>query len=72
MYNAELRARHDGLASVRRCRITITFWQHLTCSPGDAPGAAIQPGDAPVPGLAPVAQPERAASWERQAPDGCP
>jgi hypothetical protein len=72
LYNAELRARHDGTTSVRCCRITITFWQHLTYSPADEPRTAMSPGDALVPGLAPVAQPERAASWERQAPDGCP
>ena len=42
IYNAELRARHDGTAGVRCCRITITFWQHLTCSPGDGPGTAIR------------------------------
>jgi len=72
IYNAELRARHDGTARVRCCRITITFWQHLTCSPADEPRTAMSPGDASVPGLTLVARPERAASWERQAPDGCP
>ena len=68
LYNAELRARHDGTAGVRCCRITITFWQHLTCSPADGPGAALPPGDATVPRPAPVARPEHAASRERQAP----
>jgi hypothetical protein len=72
IYNAELRARHDGTASMRRCRITLTFWQHLACSPGGGPGAAIPPGDPPIPALAPAAGPEQASNGERKATDGRP
>ena len=72
IYNAELRARHDGTASVRCCRITLTFWQHLTPSPADGPGTAMPPGDAPIPVLVPVAHLEHAANAERQAADGRP
>ena len=72
IYNAELRARHDGTAGVRCCRITITFWQHLTCSPGDKPGTAMPPGDGQIRAPAPVAEPKHAASGERQAADGRP
>ena len=72
IYNAELRARHDGTASLRCCRITLTFWQHLTISPGDEPGAAMPPGDAPIPALAQAAHPEQASNGERQATDGHP
>jgi hypothetical protein len=70
LYNAELRARHDGTAGVRSCRITITFWQHLTFSPGDGPGAAPLPGGAAVPRQAPVARAEHAATLERQVSNG--
>jgi hypothetical protein len=72
LYNAELRARHDGTARVRRCRITITFWQHLTCSPAHGSGAALPSDDASVRELARVARQEHAASRERQAADGRP
>jgi hypothetical protein len=72
IYNAELRARHDGTAGVRRCRITITFWQHLTCSPGDGPDNAPLPGDATVTRQAPEARAEHAATQERQVSNGRP
>lgn len=72
LYNAELRARHDGTAGVRCCRITITFWQHLTCSQGHEPGTAPLPGNATVPTPAPVAGPKHTARRERQALNGRP
>ena len=72
IYNAELRARHDGTASVRCCRITITFWQHLTCSPGGQPGTAIPSSDPPIPARTPVIHREQATNGERQATDGRP
>jgi hypothetical protein len=72
LYNAELRARHDGTARVRRCRITITLWQHLTCSPADRPSAALPSGDESVPEPARPARPEHAASRERQVSNGRP
>ncbi|MFI5067678.1 MAG: hypothetical protein ACHP9Z_27365 [Streptosporangiales bacterium] len=71
IYNAELRARQIDTASVRCCRITLTFWQHLTCSPGDGPGT-LPPGCAPVPALARAAEPGQTADRERKAPDGRP
>jgi hypothetical protein len=67
LYNAELRARHDGTATVRHCQLTIIFWQHLTCSPGGAPPATPLLSD-----LAHRAQTEHPASRERQAPHGRP
>ena len=72
IYNAELRARHDGTATVRCCRITIIFWQHLTCSAAGVPPAASPPGTPLLPELAHRAQTEHAASRERQAPHGRP
>jgi hypothetical protein len=72
LYNAELRARHDGTAGVRCCRITITFWQHLTSSPGDGPGTGPLPANATVTRQAPVARAAHAATQERQASNGRP
>ena len=72
IYNAELRARHDGTASLRCCRITLAFWQHLTSSPRDGSGTAMPPGDAPFPAVAPAAHPEHAANGGRQAADDRP
>jgi len=72
IYNAELRARHDGTAGIRCCRITIAFWQHLTCSSAHGPGDAPLPRHATAPSPAPVARPEHGASRERQAPNGRP
>jgi hypothetical protein len=72
IYNAELRARHDGTARVRCSRITITFWQHLTCSPAHGPRTAPLPGDTTLPRPAPVARPKHTATRERRAPNGRP
>ena len=72
LYNAELRARHDGTAGVRCSRITITFWQHLTSSPVHGPGTAPLPGGAAVTGQAPAVRAEHAATQERQVSNGRP
>ena len=72
IYNAELRARHTDTGTVPCCRITITFWQHLTCAPAGAPGPASPPGTPLLPELAHRAQTEHAASGERKAPHGRP